>query len=76
MDLLLVFFDNFTILTLVKLLVVVLLGIYGIFAGLMALQIKAMTKAITMKDDFIIQILGYVHLFFAVLVFLMAVFIL
>lgn len=76
MDQLLVFFDNFTILTLVKLLVVVLLGVYGIFAGLMAIQIRAMTKAITMKDDFIIQMLGFLHLLFAVLVFLMAVFIL
>lgn len=76
MEQLLLFFDNFTILTLVKLLVVVLLGVYGIFAGLMALQIKSMTKAITMKDDFLIQILGFLHLFFAIMVFLMAVFIL
>ena len=76
MEQLLTFFDNFTILTLVKLLVVVLLGVYGVFAGLMALQIRAMTKAITMKDDFIIQILGLLHLIFAILVFLMAVFIL
>jgi hypothetical protein len=76
MEQLLTFFDNFTILTLVKMLAVILMGVYGIFAGLMAIQIKAMTKAITMKDDYVIQILGILHLIFAILVFLMAVFIL
>ncbi len=69
-------FQSITLLTIVKVLVVVLLVVYLIFAGLMMLQIKAMTRAITMKDDFIIQILGVLHFVFAILVFLMAVFIL
>lgn len=76
MEQLILFFDNFTILTLVKLLTVLLLAVYGVFAGLMALQIRAMTKAITMKDDYVIQILGVLHLVFAIIVFLLAVFIL
>jgi len=68
--------QSITLLTVVKVLVVVLLVVYMIFAGLMMLQIKAMTRAITMKDDYIIQILGVLHFVFAILVFLMAVFIL
>lgn len=76
MDNLVVFFDSFTVLTLVKILLVILLGIYAIIAGLMITQIASMNKAIVIKDGFIMKILGLLHFSFAILVFLMAIFIL
>jgi hypothetical protein len=39
-------------------------------------QVAAMTKAVTMKDDFVIRILGVLNFVFAVLVFLIAILIL
>ncbi len=74
MNELLTLFDGFTVLTLIKILVVILLGVYTIFAGLMMTQIMAMTKAVMIKDGFIIQILGLIHFVFAVLVLLLALF--
>lgn len=68
--------EGFTILTLVKGLLVTLLGVYVVFAGLMTVQIKAMTKAVTMRDDYIIRGLGILNFSFAILVFLLSVFIL
>lgn len=76
MDQVLLFFETFSLLTLVKILIVVLLTVYMVFAGLMSLQIRAMTRAIVMKDDFLIIVLGLLHFAWAILVFLMAVFIL
>lgn len=73
---LMILFQSITILLVVKVLVVILLVVYMIFAGLMMLQIRAMTKAITMKDDYVIRGLGVLHFGFAVLVFLISVFIL
>ena len=76
MDSIIGFFDALTLLTIVKWLIILLLGVYLVFAGLMARQISSMIKAVTMKDDFIIRILGLVHFVFAVIVFLAAIFIL
>jgi hypothetical protein len=39
-------------------------------------QVGAMTKAVTMKDDFVIRILGVLNFVFALVVLLLAVFIL
>lgn len=60
----------------VKLLIVMLLLVYTVFALLMMKQVSAMTKAVTMRDDFVIRILGILNFGFAILVLLMAVFIL
>lgn len=76
MDRILSVFDGFTIFTLVKILLVILLGIYSIVAGLMVTQIRSMNRAIVIKDGFIMKILGWLHFGFAILVLLMAVFIL
>lgn len=65
-----------TILLIFKVLIILLLLVYMVFAGLMMMQIKAMTKAITMKDDYIIRGLGILNFGFAILVLLMAIFIL
>ena len=68
--------DGFTILTLVKVLLVVLLGVYAIFAGLMVSQIGGMTRAVVIKDGFIMKMLGVIHFVFAILILLGAIFIL
>ena len=76
MNALLTLVEGFTILTLVKVLIVILLGVYTIFAGLMMTQVMAMTKAVVIKDGFIMKILSLVHFLFATLVLLLALFIL
>lgn len=68
--------QSITLLSIVKVLLVVLLGVYAIFAGLMMTQIGAMTRAVVIKDGFIIKTLGYLHFGFALLVLLSAIFIL
>ncbi len=65
-----------TMLGVVKFLLVTLLGVYAVFALLMMRQVGAMTKAVTMKDDFFIRILGVLNFVFALVVLLLAVFIL
>ena len=64
------FLEAITFLSIVKLLIVTLMGVYCIFALLMMRQIAAMTKAVTMQDDFIIRALGVIHFVFAMVVFL------
>lgn len=76
MDSLLTFFESITLLLVVKWLMVVLLVVYTIFAYLMMRQTKAMTKAITMKDDYVIRMAGVIHLAAAVLVLVLAILIL
>lgn len=68
--------ESITLLSITKVLVVILLLVYVIFALLMMKQVAAMTKAVTMKDDFVIRILGVLNFVFAVLVFLIAILIL
>lgn len=68
--------QSITFLGVVKFLIVMLLLVYAVFALLMMKQVGAMTKAVTMRDDFVIRILGILNFGFAILVLLMAVFIL
>jgi len=68
--------QSITFLGVVKFLMVILLLVYAVFALLMMKQVSAMTKAVTMRDDFVIRILGILNFSFAILVLLMAVFIL
>jgi hypothetical protein len=68
--------ESITLLSITKVLIVVLLLVYVVFALLMMKQVAAMTKAVTMKDDFVIRVLGVLNFVFAVLVFLIALFIL
>lgn len=70
------FLDAITFLGIVKILLILLLLVYSIFAMLMMRQITDMTKAVVMKDDFVIRFLGILNFGFAILVFLMAIFIL
>ncbi len=68
MNTLLVFLESITILSIVKLLVITLLVVYAVFALLMMRQIASMTRAVTIKDDAIIRILGLIHFVFAALI--------
>lgn len=65
-----------TMLSIVKFLIVTLLGVYAVFALLMMKQVSAMTKAVQMSDDYVIRILGIVNLGFALLVFIISLLIL
>ena len=65
-----------TVLGVVKVMIVMLLMVYSVFALLMMRQVAAMTKAVTMRDDYVIRVLGILNFTFAVLVLLMALFIL
>lgn len=67
------FFEGITLLLVVKGLIVVLLCVYSVFALLMMRQIAAMTKAVTMRDDYIIRLLGVIHFIFAILVLVIAI---
>lgn len=64
--------ESITLLSIVKLLILILLAVYNIFAYLMMRQIKAMTRAVIVKDDYVIRILGVGHFVFAVLVLFIA----
>ncbi len=69
----LAFLESITLLSIVKVLVIVLLIVYDIFAYLMMKQIGAMTRAVTMRDDYVIRMLGIAHFIFAILVMVIAV---
>lgn len=69
-----VLLDSLSLMLVVKVMLVVLLGVYAVFALLMMRQIAAMTKAVKMQDDFIIRMLGTLHFVFAAIVFVIALF--
>lgn len=64
--------DGFNLVSLVKFLIVTLLTVYLVFALLMMRQINAMTRAVTMQDDYIIRGLGAMHFGFAVIVWILS----
>jgi hypothetical protein len=68
--------QSITVLSVVKFLIVTLLLVYSIFAMLMMRQVAAMTKAVTMRDDFVIRLLGILNFVFAIVVLLLSIFIL
>lgn len=68
--------QSITYLSIVKFLLVTLLMVYSVFALLMMRQVGAMTKAVTMGDDYVIRILGILNFVFAIVVLLFALFIL
>lgn len=63
-------------LLLVKIGVVILLALYLIFALIVVRQTKLMTDTVQMGKEGFIRLLGYVHMGFAVFVFLTALIIL
>ena len=53
--------QSITFLGILKFLLVTLLLVYAVFALLMMKQVAAMTKAIAMRDDFVIRMLGIIN---------------
>lgn len=68
------FIDSITFLLVVKVLLMTMFTVYGLFAMLMMRQITAMTKAVQMQDDYVIRFLGMAHFGFAALVWFIALF--
>lgn len=64
--------QTITFLDVVKFLIVLLLLVYAVFALLMMRQVAAMTRAVAMKDDFVIRLLGVAHFAFALVVLVVA----
>lgn len=54
----------------VKVAALILLGIYLVFALIVVRQIKLMTSSLVLGFEGFITMLGYIHLAFAILVFL------
>ncbi|EKD80331.1 MAG: hypothetical protein ACD_40C00133G0001 [uncultured bacterium] len=65
--------QSITLLGVVKVMMGILLLVYAIFALLMMRQIAAMTRAVAMKDDLVIRMMGVFHFGFAIVVLVMAV---
>lgn len=57
---------------LVKIASLILLGMYLVFALVVVRQIKLMTDTLQLGYEGFVRMLGYVHLIFAILVFLAA----
>lgn len=64
--------DGFSLLLVLKVMIIIGMLVYVVFAFFMARQIVVMGRAITMKDDYIIRILGIAHFVFASLVLFVA----
>ena len=60
----------------VKIAVLILLGMYLVFSLVVVRQIKLMTSTLSLGFEGPITMLGYIHLAFAILVFLAALIIL
>jgi len=67
------FVESITLLNVVKLMLVVLLVVYTIFAYLMMVQVRSMRRAVRTKDDQILRALGIAHFVFACLVLFIAI---
>jgi hypothetical protein len=70
------FLETITLLSIVKLMILMLLSVYAVFAYLMMRQIRSMNRAVNVKDDFVIGILGTGHFVFALLVLFIALLVL
>ncbi len=66
--------DSITFLFVVKVLLMIMFSVYGLFAMLMMRQIAAMTKAVQMQDDYVIRFLGIAHFGFSILVWVITLF--
>lgn len=67
--------DQVSLQSVVKVLLIILLLVYSLFAMLMMRQIAAMTKAVHMADDYVIRGLGVLHFIFAMVVLMLALFV-
>ena len=56
----------------IKILALLVLGIYIIFAFIITRQVKIMTSTLTLGFEFIARFLAFIHLAFAIFVFITA----
>lgn len=61
-----------TTILLVKIASLILLGMYLVFSLVVVRQIKLMTDTLQLGYEQMVKMLGYIHLIFAILVFLAA----
>jgi len=68
--------DGFNTWILIKALALVLIGMYIIFAFVITRQVKLMTSTLQLGSETLVKLLSYLHLAFAIFVFLAALIIL
>lgn len=71
-----VILPGFNIWIIIKFLSLVVLGMYIIFAFVITRQVKTMTDTLTLGFEPIVKFLAFLHLMFAILVFVTAVIVL
>lgn len=67
---------NFNFWIIIKILAIIVLGIYVIFAFVIKKQVKVMTDTLTLGFESIAKFLSLVHLVFAITVFVTAIIVL
>ena len=67
---------NFNYWIIIKTLSLVVLGLYIIFAFVIRRQVKVMTDTLTLGFEFAVKFLSFLHLAFAILVFVIALMVL
>ncbi len=68
--------NNFSILLLVKLMIIISLGLYSFFAFLIYRQIQVMNKAVSTQHGKAMYLLGLIHFFASIFVLALAIIIL
>jgi hypothetical protein len=64
---------GFNIWIIVKILTVIVLGMYVIFAFVITRQVKVMTNTLTLSFESVVKLLAFIHLLFSILVFITAI---
>lgn len=66
------FITGFNFWIIIKILAMVVLGMYIIFAFVITRQVKVMTNTLTLGFEPVVKFLAFVHLVFSILVFVTA----
>lgn len=67
---------NFNIWIIIKILAMIVLGIYVLFAFVIKRQVRVMTDTLTLGFEPLVKFLSFFHLIFAILVFIVAIIVL
>jgi hypothetical protein len=69
-------FSDFNIWIIIKILLLVVLGMYNIFAFVVTRQVKVMTDTLTLGFESVVKFLSFFHMMFAIFVFIVALLVL
>lgn len=69
-------FLNFDIWVLVKIFTLIILGMYIFFAFVIKRQVRVMTNTLQLGNESVARFLAFIHLVFAILVFITAIIVL